>query len=109
MHGKQANHQPCPCPPPHPHQMRQYRKDIAELLRAGKQDYARIRVEAVIREVSTQTGYEILELYLELLAVRAPLIASTKVRAPATQQQRRWRNAIQQCMFHLQGGSAARL
>jgi hypothetical protein len=62
--------------------MRQYRKDIAELLRSGKQDYARIRVEAVIREVSTQTGYEILELYLELLAVRAPLIASTKVRAP---------------------------
>lgn len=37
-------------------QMKQYRKDIAELLRAGKQDYARIRVEAVIREQLTLTG-----------------------------------------------------
>lgn len=37
-------------------QMRQYRKDISELLRTGKQDYARIRVEAVIREQLTLTG-----------------------------------------------------
>jgi len=37
-------------------QMRAYRKDIADLLRAGKQDYARIRVEAVIREGLTLTG-----------------------------------------------------
>jgi hypothetical protein len=37
-------------------QMKQYRRDIAELLRAGKQDYARIRVEAVIREAFTLTG-----------------------------------------------------
>jgi hypothetical protein len=37
-------------------QMKQQRRDIAELLRAGKQDYARIRVEAVIREAFTLTG-----------------------------------------------------
>ncbi|WIA16836.1 hypothetical protein OEZ85_013772 [Tetradesmus obliquus] len=58
--------------------MKQYRKDIAELLRAGKQDYARIRVEAVIREAFTLTAYEILELYLELLAVRSSLVANSK-------------------------------
>eukprot|EP00775_Hariotina_reticulata_P012906 gene12906-13032_t len=58
--------------------MRAYRKDIADLLRAGKQDYARIRVEAVIREGLTLTAYEILELYLELLAVRSSLVASSK-------------------------------
>jgi hypothetical protein len=33
--------------------MAQHRKEIAELLRQGKQDYARIRVEAVIREQLT--------------------------------------------------------
>jgi hypothetical protein len=59
------------CPPPtltrthrHPHppahvctaQMRQYRKDIADLLKAGKLDYAIIRVESVIREQLTLTG-----------------------------------------------------
>ncbi|KAF6264735.1 regulator of Vps4 activity in the MVB pathway-domain-containing protein [Scenedesmus sp. NREL 46B-D3] len=59
-------------------QMKQYRRDIAELLRAGKQDYARIRVEAVIREAFTLTAYEILELYLELLAVRSSLVANSK-------------------------------
>lgn len=47
--------------PNHPFalQMKQYRKDIAELLRAGKQDYARIRVEAVIREAFTLTGVQL--------------------------------------------------
>lgn len=43
--------------PPHPRrpgpQVATYRKEIAELLRGGKQDYARIRVEAVIRESLT--------------------------------------------------------
>ncbi|KIZ06863.1 hypothetical protein MNEG_1095 [Monoraphidium neglectum] len=55
-----------------------YRKDIAELLKTGKQDYARIRVEAVIRESLTLQAYDILELFLELLAMRAPLVANTK-------------------------------
>lgn len=34
-------------------QVANYRKEIAELLKTGKQDYARIRVEAVIRESLT--------------------------------------------------------
>lgn len=39
--------------PPSTTQIANYRKEIAELLRSGKQDYARIRVEAVIRESLT--------------------------------------------------------
>jgi len=37
-------------------QMRAYRKDIADLLKSGKLDYAIIRVESVIREQLTLTG-----------------------------------------------------
>lgn len=59
-------------------QVKQYRKEIAELLRSGKQEYARIRVEAVIRENATLQAYEILELYMELIAVRVQLIAKNK-------------------------------
>lgn len=59
-------------------QVRLYRRDIADLLRQGKQDHARIRVESVIRESLTLTAYEVLELYLELLAVRAALVASQR-------------------------------
>jgi hypothetical protein len=59
-------------------QVKQYRKDIAELLRQGKKDYARIRVEAVIRENMMLQALEVLELYIELLAVRSALIAQTK-------------------------------
>lgn len=59
-------------------QVKQYRKDIADLLRQGKKDYARIRVEAVIRENLMLQALEVLELYLELIAVRSQLISQTK-------------------------------
>ncbi|PNH10219.1 IST1-like protein, partial [Tetrabaena socialis] len=59
-------------------QLKQSQRDIAELLRNGKQEYARIRVEGVIREKLLLQAYEILELYLELLTVRTQLIAKTK-------------------------------
>mmetsp|Transcript_6291 Transcript_6291/g.13847 ORF Transcript_6291/g.13847 Transcript_6291/m.13847 type:complete len:425 (-) Transcript_6291:697-1971(-) len=59
-------------------QIKQYRKEVAELLRTGKQDYARIRVEGVIREQLMLQAYETLELYLELMAVRSQLIDKTK-------------------------------
>ncbi|GBF91674.1 hypothetical protein Rsub_03978 [Raphidocelis subcapitata] len=58
--------------------MAQHRREIADLLRQGKQDYARIRVESVLRETATLQAFELLELYLELLAVRAPLVATSK-------------------------------
>ena len=39
-------------------QLRTLRKDVAELLRAGKVDNARIRVEAVLREESLLRAYD---------------------------------------------------
>jgi hypothetical protein len=33
--------------------MKQHRREIADLLKQGKQDYARIRVESVLRETAT--------------------------------------------------------
>lgn len=51
---------------------------MAEQLRSGKHEYARIRVEGVIREGLLMQAYEILELYLELLTVRTQLMSKTK-------------------------------
>ena len=45
-----------PCSPTP--QLRTLRKDVAELLRAGKVDNARIRVEAVLREESLLRAYD---------------------------------------------------
>ncbi|GIL93984.1 hypothetical protein Vretimale_262 [Volvox reticuliferus] len=59
-------------------QLKQSQKDIADLLRSGKQEYARIRVEGIIREKYLMQAYEILELYLELLTVRVQLLTKTK-------------------------------
>lgn len=58
--------------------IRQQRKDIAALLAAGKEDSARIRVEALIQEQSCSLAYEILELYCELLSVRVELMKVNK-------------------------------
>ncbi|PSC71204.1 IST1-like protein [Micractinium conductrix] len=58
--------------------MKSLRKEVAELMRQGKQGNARIRVEAVMREHRMLQAFEILELYLELLAVRAELLGKTK-------------------------------
>ena len=55
-----------------------FRKDIAALLSSGKEDSARIRVEALIQEQGNEVAYEILELYCELLAVRVQLIKQSK-------------------------------
>ncbi len=54
------------------------RKEVADLLRTNKQENARIRVEAVIRENLLLQAYEVLELFLELLAVRVQLVEKSK-------------------------------
>lgn len=59
-------------------QLGQMQKEIAALLKEGKDEYAWIRVEAVHREKNLLAGYEILELYLELVAVRAQLLEKSK-------------------------------
>ncbi len=70
-------HRP-PCTTPKQTQLKQTRKDVAELLRANKEGNARIRVETVIRETLMLQAYDILELFLELLAVRVQLVEKSK-------------------------------
>ena len=59
-------------------QLKQLRREVADLLRANKQDNARIRVEAVIQEQKMLRAYDIIEVFVELLAVRVELIAKSK-------------------------------
>eukprot|EP00899_Mesostigma_viride_P013948 jgi/Mesvir1/22554/Mv18566-RA.1 len=54
------------------------RKDIADLLAAHKEDSARIRVEAVLREYDLLAAYDILELFCELLTVRLQILEASK-------------------------------
>ena len=54
------------------------RKEVADLLRTNKQENARIRVEAAMRENLLLQAYEVLELFLELLAVRVQLVERSK-------------------------------
>ena len=64
-------------PPPSkktPQQLKQLRREVADLLKAGKDDSARIRVEAVLREESLLQAFDALELHLELVGVRASLL-----------------------------------
>jgi len=50
------------------------RRAMAQLLEAGKEDSARIRVENIIRSDITSELHEILELYCELLLARSGLL-----------------------------------
>jgi hypothetical protein len=59
-------------------QVKNMRKEVADLLRTNKQESARIRVEAVIRENLLLQAFEVLELFLELLAVRVQLVEKSK-------------------------------
>nr|CCA23187.1 conserved hypothetical protein [Albugo laibachii Nc14] len=54
------------------------RKEIAQFLRDGKEEKARLRVERIIRDDSLVEGYEILALLCELVAERMTLIESQK-------------------------------
>ena len=53
------------------------RRDIADLLVAGKHDSAAVRVEAVLREEALLDAFELLDLHCELLVVRLPLIVGS--------------------------------
>lgn len=59
-------------------QLKQLRREIAQLLQNGQEATARIRVEHIIREQNTMDAYEIIELFSELVAVRLPIIESQK-------------------------------
>ena len=50
-------------------------------MKAGKTESARIRVEAVLRDVAMLAAFDILELHCELLGVRAAVIERHDARA----------------------------
>lgn len=59
-------------------QMKQMRRDLAQLLQSGQEASARIRVEQIIREQNMMTACEFIELFCELIVARLPIIESQK-------------------------------
>lgn len=53
-------------------------REVTDLLKAKRLDNARIRVESVIHENNLLRAYDILEVYLELVSVRAELLTRSK-------------------------------
>ncbi|XP_051130974.1 uncharacterized protein LOC127251356 isoform X2 [Andrographis paniculata] len=59
-------------------QVKQMKKEIAQLLESGQEQNARMRVEHVIREEKMMAAYDLLEIYCELIIARLPVIESQK-------------------------------
>ncbi|CAA3029515.1 Spindle pole body [Olea europaea subsp. europaea] len=59
-------------------QIKQMRREIANLLETGQEATARIRVEHIIREEKMMAAQEIIELFCELIAVRLPIIEAQR-------------------------------
>eukprot|EP00268_Persea_americana_P018674 TRINITY_DN1940_c0_g3_i4.p1 TRINITY_DN1940_c0_g3~~TRINITY_DN1940_c0_g3_i4.p1 ORF type:complete len:1364 (+),score=349.84 TRINITY_DN1940_c0_g3_i4:299-4390(+) len=59
-------------------QLKQMKRDLAQLLDSGQEKTARIRVEHVVREEKTMAAYDIVQLYCELIVARLPIIESQK-------------------------------
>ncbi|KAL6523596.1 hypothetical protein OROGR_017199 [Orobanche gracilis] len=60
-------------------QVKQMKREIAQLLEFGQDQTARIRkVEHVIREEKMMAAYDLLEIYCELIVARLPIIESQK-------------------------------
>eukprot|EP01114_Cavostelium_apophysatum_P002807 TRINITY_DN1250_c0_g1_i1.p1 TRINITY_DN1250_c0_g1~~TRINITY_DN1250_c0_g1_i1.p1 ORF type:complete len:431 (+),score=92.36 TRINITY_DN1250_c0_g1_i1:99-1391(+) len=58
--------------------LKNQKREISELLKAGKDESARIKVEGVIREDFIIEAYEIIELFCELLLARLGIIQISK-------------------------------
>ncbi|XP_052139326.1 uncharacterized protein LOC127757788 [Oryza glaberrima] len=59
-------------------QVRQMRREVAQLLEADQDQTARIRVEHVIREEKFMQAYDLIEVYCELMVARMSIIDSQK-------------------------------
>ncbi|XP_050218077.1 uncharacterized protein LOC126668897 [Mercurialis annua] len=59
-------------------QVRQLKRELAQLLESGQDQTARIRVEHVVREEKTMAAYDLIEIYCELIVARLPIIESQK-------------------------------
>ncbi|PRQ46793.1 putative vacuolar protein sorting-associated protein Ist1 [Rosa chinensis] len=59
-------------------QVKQIKRELAQLLESGQYRTARIRVEHVVREEKLRAAYELIEIYCELVAARLPMVESQK-------------------------------
>ncbi|XAR67102.1 hypothetical protein NMG60_11013537 [Bertholletia excelsa] len=59
-------------------QLKQLKREVAQLLESGQDQTARIRVEHVVREEKMIAAFELIEIYCELIAARLPIIESQK-------------------------------
>ncbi|KAG9456572.1 hypothetical protein H6P81_001080 [Aristolochia fimbriata] len=59
-------------------QLKQMKRDLAQLLETGQEQTARIRVEHYVREEKTLAAYDIIQIYCELIVARMPIIESQK-------------------------------
>ncbi|KAI6679591.1 hypothetical protein NL676_033472 [Syzygium grande] len=59
-------------------QVKQMKREVAQLLESGQDQSARIRVEHVVREEKMMAAYELVEIFCELIAARLPIIESQK-------------------------------
>ncbi|XP_071722365.1 uncharacterized protein [Rutidosis leptorrhynchoides] len=59
-------------------QVKQLKRELAQLLESGQEQTARIRVEHVVREEKTMAAYDLIEIYCELIVARLPIIESQK-------------------------------
>lgn len=59
-------------------QLKQLRRELAQLLENGQESTARIRVEHIIREKNIMEAYDTLEHFCELLIVRMPIMESQR-------------------------------
>ncbi|XP_058000776.1 uncharacterized protein LOC131179088 [Hevea brasiliensis] len=59
-------------------QVKQLKRELAQLLETGQDQTARIRVEHVVREEKTMAAYDLIEIYCELIVARLPIIESQK-------------------------------
>lgn len=59
-------------------QVKQMKRELAQLLDSGQDRTARIRVEHVVREEKMMAAYDLIEIYCELIVARLPIIESQK-------------------------------
>ncbi|KAH0654397.1 hypothetical protein KY289_032075 [Solanum tuberosum] len=59
-------------------QVKQMKRELAQLLDSGQDRTARIRVEHVVREEKMMAAYDLIKIYCELIVARLPIIESQK-------------------------------
>ncbi|KAG5155733.1 hypothetical protein JHK82_013702 [Glycine max] len=58
--------------------VKQLRRELAQLLHSGHNHAARVRVEHVVKEEKTMAAYDLIKIYCDLIAARMPMIESQR-------------------------------